>query len=514
MSLLNVINVSHSFGGRTILKNTSFRLLKGEHVGIVGANGEGKSTFINIILGNELPSEGKIEWAKHLDIGYLDQFSTLTKGKTIRDVLKEAFSHMFELEEQIYKNYDLMADADDKQMQELLDDIGEMQSMLEQSGFYEIDAKIEEVSNGLGLQVIGLDKDVSELSGGERAKVLLTKVLLQNPGILILDEPTNYLDENHINWLRNYLNNFENAFILVSHDTAFLNSVINVVYHIENGELTRYSGNYEQFVSTYEMKKRQADSAYEAQQREIKQMEDFIARNKARVATRGMANSRQKKLDKMEKLDKGRVQIKPNFVFKEGRPSGKVLFNAENLVLGYDRALTKPFDIEIVKGEHLVIKGINGVGKSTLIKTLLGIIKPFSGNVNKSPTITLGYFKQEVPGNRNTPRDEIWDSFPTLNQGEVHAALAACGLTYEQIDSQIITLSGGEAAKVRLCKLTIGEYNCLVLDEPTNHLDVLSKEALQEAINNYKGTVLLVCHEAEFYQGVASRVINLEDYAL
>ena len=184
---------------------------------------------------------------------------------------------------------------------------------------------------------------------------------------MILDEPTNYLDENHINWLKNYLNEFENAFILVSHDINFLNSVINVVYHIDNAELTRYSGNYDQFVSAYEMKKRQSDMAYEAQQREIKQMEDFIARNKARVATRGMANSRQKKLDKMERLDKGRVHIKPNFVFKEGKPSGKVLYRGENLVLGYDRPLTKPFDIEIVKGEHVVIKGINGIGKSTLI---------------------------------------------------------------------------------------------------------------------------------------------------
>lgn len=514
MSLLNVINVSHYFGGRQILKNANFRLLKGEHVGIVGANGEGKSTFINIILGNELPSEGKIEWAKHLDIGYLDQYSTLTKGKSIRDFLKEAFSFMFDLEQQIYKNYEEMADCTEDRMQELLDDIGEMQSMLEQSGFYTIDAKIEEISNGLGLSAIGLDKDVSELSGGERAKVLLTKVLLQNPGILILDEPTNYLDENHINWLKNYLNEFENAFILVSHDVAFLNSVINVVYHIDNAELTRYSGNYDQFIAAYEMKKRQADAAYEAQQREIKEMEDFIARNKARVATRGMANSRQKKLDKMERLDKGRVQIKPNFVFKEGRPSGKVLFNTTNLVLGYNRPLTKPINIEIVKGEHLVIKGINGVGKSTLIKTLLGIIKPFGGDVERSTTITLGYFEQEVEGNRNTPRDEIWDQFPTLTQGEVHAALAACGLTSEHIESQIITLSGGEAARVRLCKLTIGEYNCLVLDEPTNHLDVLAKESLAEAIKNYKGTVLLVCHEADFYQDVASRVINLEDYSL
>lgn len=513
MSLLNVINVSFNFGGRQILKNASFRLLKGEHVGIIGANGEGKSTFINLILGNELPSEGKIEWAKHLDIGYLDQFTTLTNGKTIRDVLKEAFNHMYLLEQQIYQNYDLMATASDDEIQELLDDIGEMQSILEQSGFYAIDAKIEEVSAGLGLQYIGLDKDVSELSGGERTKVLLTKVLLQNPNILILDEPTNYLDEKQIEWLKNYLNNFENAFILVSHDTSFLNSVINVVYHIENGELTRYSGNYEQFISAYEMKKRQADDAYEAQQQKIKQMEDFIARNKARVATRGMANSRQKQLDKMEKLDKGRVQIKPNFVFKEGRPSGKILYKAENLVIGYDRPLTKPFDVEIIKGEHIVIKGTNGIGKSTLIKTLLGIIKPISGEVYQSPTINLGYFEQEVLGNRKTPRDEIWDSFPTLTQGEVHAALAASGLTSEHIESQIITLSGGEAAKVRLCKLTIGEYNCLVLDEPTNHLDVLSKEALADAIKNYKGTVLLVCHDSDFYNIVATRIINLEDFA-
>ena len=235
MSLLNVVNVSHSFGGRTILKNTSFRLLKGEHVGIVGANGEGKSTFINIILGNELPSEGKIEWAKHLDIGYLDQFSTLTKGKTIRDVLKEAFSHMFELEEQIYKNYDLLADADDQQMQELLDDIGEMQSMLEQSGFYEIDAKIEEVSNGLGLQVIGLDKDVSELSGGERAKVLLTKVLLQNPGILIWSTQCNTA----VFWsvlFVHYL--YKSVIWILAHDLKFNSTSVVCVYVVSSWENT------------------------------------------------------------------------------------------------------------------------------------------------------------------------------------------------------------------------------------------------------------------------------------
>lgn len=514
MSLLNVINVSHNFGGRQILKNASFRLLKGEHIGIVGANGEGKTTFIKILLGDELPSEGKIEWAKHLSIGYLDQFTALTPGKTIRDVLKEAYGPMYKMEQEIVDSYELMADASDDKIGEILEDIGEMQSILENSGFYLIDVKIEEVAGGLGLLEIGLDKDVSELSGGQRAKVLLTKLLLQNPGILILDEPTNFLDENQVEWLKNYLINFENAFVIVSHDLHFLNDVINVVYHIEDGALTRYSGNYENFVSMYEMKKRQLNAAYNAQQQKIKEMEDFIARNKARVATRSMANSRKKQLDKMELIDKGRQQIKPKINFKEAKQSGKVLFSVENLVLGYDEPLTRPFALEIIKGEHLAIKGYNGIGKSTLIKTLIGQIKPYSGIVKMSPTVILGYFEQEVPENRKTALDEIWDSFPTLTHGEVRAALASCGLHSEHIESQIITLSGGEAAKVRICKLTIQASNCLILDEPTNHLDQLAKEALAEAINNYQGTIIIVCHEKEFYEKVATRVIAMEDYSL
>lgn len=514
MSLLNVQNVSHSFGGRQILKDVSFRLLKGEHVGIVGDNGEGKSTFIQILLGNELPSEGKIEWARHLNVGYLDQFTVLDPSKTIRDILKEAFKPMYQLEQEIFASYDKMADASEEEVEDILEDIGEMQSILEQGGFYLIDVRIEEVASGLGLQEIGLDQNVAKLSGGERAKVLLTKLLLQNPQILVLDEPTNFLDENQVDWLKNYLINFENAFILISHDTYFLNDVINVVYHIEDASLTRYSGNYEQFLSMYEMKKRQQDASYIAQQREIKDMEDFIARNKARVATRSMANSRQKKLDKMELIEKSRKKIKPNFVFKEARLAGKVLFRTEDLVIGYDKPLTKPINLEITRGEHLVIKGINGVGKSTFIKTLIGSIPPISGTATMSPTIVLGYFEQEVPGNRKTAQDEIWDTFPMLTQGEVRSALASSGLTSENIESQIITLSGGEAARVRLCKLTIQESNCLVLDEPTNHLDPLAKEALKEAINNYQGTIILVCHEKEFYQNIVSRVISMEDYSL
>ncbi len=298
MSILNVENVNHGFGARTILENASFRLLKGEHVGLVGANGEGKSTFLNIITGKLMPDEGKVEWCSRITTGYLDQHSSLTKGKSIREVLREAFQYMFDIEQEMLSIYEKMSDANESEIEAMMEDVGEIQSTLEHNGFYILDAKIEEVANGLGLGEIGLDRDVSDLSGGQRAKVLLTKLLLESPMILILDEPTNFLDANHIVWLKNYLKNYENSFILVSHDIPFLNDVVNVIYHVENAILTRYTGNYDQFQQMYQLKKTQTQQAYEKQQKEIERLEDFIARNKARVATTNMAKSRQKKLNK------------------------------------------------------------------------------------------------------------------------------------------------------------------------------------------------------------------------
>mgnify|MGYP002510206174 FL=1 len=293
MSVLNVEHVSHGFGARTILEDASFRLLKGEHVGLIGANGEGKSTFLNIITGQLQPDQGKVSWSSRVTVGYLDQHSVLKKGMTIRETLRTAFDDMFKLEQEMIALYDKMGEASPDEVEKMMNETSEIQDILDHNSFYTIDAKIEEIANGLGLGSIGLDKDVTDLSGGQRTKVLLTKLLLQNPTILILDEPTNYLDIEHIEWLTNYLKNYENAFILVSHDIPFLNSVINVIYHVENATLTRYTGDYEQFQAMYAMRKKQENAAFERQQQEIDRLEDFIARNKARVATRGMANSRQ-----------------------------------------------------------------------------------------------------------------------------------------------------------------------------------------------------------------------------
>ena len=513
MSILNVEKLSHGFGDRAIFTDVSFRLLKGEHVGFVGANGEGKSTFMNIITGKLMPDEGKIEWSKNVRVGYLDQHAVLEKGQTIRDVLQSAFAFLFDLEAQMNGYYAEMAEADEERMNFLMEETGSIQELLEHHDFYIIDSKVEEIGRALGLTDIGLDKDVTELSGGQRTKVLMGKLLLEKPDILLLDEPTNYLDENHIEWLKRYLIDYENAFILISHDILFLNSVVNLIYHVENAELNRYVGNYEKFQEVYEMKKAQLEAAYRKQQQEIEDLKDFVARNKARVATRNMAMSRQKKLDKMDVIELAKEKPKPEFNFKEARASGRYIFQTEDLVIGYDKPLSRPLTLSMERGQKIALVGANGIGKTTLLKSIIGEIPPISGKTTLGDYLYPGYFEQEKKYTDNvTCIDEIWKEFPSYTQYEVRSALAKCGLTTKHIDSMVKVLSGGEQAKVRLCKLINNETNVLLLDEPTNHLDVDAKEELKRALKAYKGSILLICHEPEFYQDVVTEVWNCEDW--
>lgn len=512
MSILDVKSVSHGFGSRVILENASFRLLKGEHVGLVGANGEGKSTFLNIITGKLMPDEGQVSWCNHITTGYLDQYSTLEKGKTIRDILKSAFAHMFELEQEIMNLYTKMGDCSPEEMDAILEEVGEIQSILEGADFYNLDSKIEEYAAGLGLLDIGLERDVSELSGGQRAKILLAKVLLENPMILILDEPTNFLDEDHIIWLKNFLKSYENAFILVSHDIPFLNEVTNVIYHIENAVLTRYTGDYYQFREMYELKKRQIEAAYKKQQKEIAHLQDFIARNKARVATTNLAKDRQKKLDRMDIIEIAREKPKPIFGFKTARTPSREIITVKNLVIGYNEPLTKSLNFTIERNQKIAIKGVNGLGKSTLLNTILKRIKSLSGEIEHGQFLEIGYFKQEEESSSVTALDEFWNEFPGLTNAEVRAALAKCGLTTDHITSQMRVLSGGENAKVRLAKIMNREINFLILDEPTNHLDVDAKEELKRAIKEFNGTVLMVSHEPEFYMDIATEIWNVEEW--
>ena len=515
MSILNVEHLSHGFGDRAIFQDVSFRLLKGEHIGLVGANGEGKSTFMNIITGKLMPDEGKVEWAKNVNVGYLDQHTVLEKGMTIREVLKSAFGPLFEMEANMNAICDRMGEASEEEMNEMMEELGTIQDLLMAHDFYIIDSKVDEVGRALGLDEIGMERDVTELSGGQRTKVLLGKLLLQKPDILLLDEPTNYLDVQHIEWLKRYLLDYENAFILISHDIPFLNSVINLVYHMENQRLDRYVGDYDKFQEVYAVKKAQLEAAYKRQQQEIAELEDFVARNKARVATRNMAMSRQKKLDKMEVIELAKEKPKPEFHFLEARTAGKYIFETKDLVIGYDEPLSRPLNLVMERGQKAVLVGANGIGKTTLLKSILGLTPALSGSVELGDYLSIGYFEQEMaPGNTNTCLNEIWKEFPSYTQYQVRSALAKCGLTTKHIESQVRVLSGGEQAKVRLCKLINRESNVLLLDEPTNHLDVDAKAELKRALKEYKGSILLICHEPEFYEGLATDIWDCRDWAL
>lgn len=507
MSILNVEHLTHGFGDRAIFQDVSFRLLKGEHIGLVGANGEGKSTFMNIITGKLTPDEGKIEWAKNVRVGYLDQHTVLEKGMTIKTVLSSAFDFLYEMEEQMNEICDKMGNASETELETYMEELGTIQDLLTMHDFYLIDSKVDEVARALGLTELGLERDVTDLSGGQRTKVLLGKLLLEKPDILLLDEPTNYLDAEHIEWLKRYLSDYENAFILISHDIPFLNSVINLIYHMDNQELNRYPGDYDKFQEVYAMKKAQLEAAYNKQQKEIADLKDFVARNKARVATRNMAMSRQKKLDKMDVIELAGEKPKPEFHFKEARTPGRYIFQTKELVIGYDEPLSSPLNLEMERGAKIVLTGANGIGKTTLLKSILGLIPPISGSVEPGDYLSIGYFEQEMDQNiATTCIEEIWQEFPGFSQYEVRSALAKCGLTTKHIESKVKVLSGGEQAKVRLCKLINRETNLLLLDEPTNHLDTDAKEELRRALIAYKGSILMVCHEPLFYEGLATDV--------
>ena len=507
MSILNVEHLTHGFGDRAIFQDVSFRLLKGEHIGLIGANGEGKSTFMNIITGKLMPDEGKIEWAKNVRVGYLDQHTVLKKGMSVRDVLASAFDFLFELEAQMNEICDKMGEASEEELDQYMEDLGTIQDLLTVHDFYLIDSKVEEVARALGLLELGLDKDVTDLSGGQRTKVLLGKLLLEKPDILLLDEPTNYLDAEHIEWLKRYLNDYENAFILISHDIPFLNSVINLIYHMDNQKLDRYPGDYDKFQEVYAMKKAQLEAAYNKQQKEIADLKDFVARNKTRVATRNMAMSRQKKLDKMDVIELAGEKPKPEFHFREARTPGRYIFRTNELIIGYEEPLSSPLNLEMERGQKIVLTGANGIGKTTLLKSILGLIPPISGSVEQGDYLSIGYFEQEMDQSISTTCiEEIWKEFPGFTQYEVRSALAKCGLTTKHIESLVKVLSGGEQAKVRLCKLISRDTNILLLDEPTNHLDVDAKAELKRALQEYKGSILMVCHEPDFYEGLATDV--------
>lgn len=512
MSILTIENLTFSFGDKVILKNANFRLLRGEHVGLIGANGAGKTTFLNIINGKYIPDKGTLYRSPSINIGHLDQHLELDKSLSIRATLKLAFTKLYKIEKRIFDIGDLLSSNTSNETEKLLKELGKLQDNLYASDFYKIDSLIDNAANGLGLSALGMDTPIEKLSGGQRTKVKLAKLLLENSDLLLLDEPTNYLDKEHIDWLSDYLSNYENSFIVISHDTAFLTRVTNVIYNVEFAIMKRYPGNYEAFLKLKDEESRRYIEEYTKQQEQIKKLEDFVNKNLVRASTTKRAQSRRKQLDKIERIDKPKLQAAPRFSFMLSRESGRLVFESSKLNIGYSYPIINNLNLALRKGQKIAITGCNGIGKSTLLKTIMGVLSPLAGSLRLGEYLNPIYFEQESKVTSNTAMEEVWEDFPKKTQKEIREALAKCGLKQEHILHKMSELSGGEQSKVRLCKLMMTPGNWLLLDEPTNHLDIYAKEALREALVKFNGTVLLVCHEEEFYKDWVTGVWNLEKF--
>jgi len=511
MSLLTVTDLSHSFGDKDLYQNASLTLYKGEHMGIVGQNGAGKSTLIKILLGFIAPTKGQIAWQRGLSIGHLDQYAEVDGALTIEAYLHAAFSDLYAMEEKLQALYADMANgATDSQLEKA----ALLQQTLEARDFYAIDSTVARVAAGLGLTVIGLGRRLGTLSGGQRAKVILAKLLLQKPDVLLLDEPTNFLDAPHIAWLTAYLSAYAGAFLIVSHDVSFLDGVTTCILDIEFQTLRKYHGRYSDFVRQKAHLREEYVRRYTAQQREIEALTDYIARNKARASTANMAKSRQKKLNRMEKLAPTSVQARPDITFASTALTALYALTVQGLEVGYAYPLLPKLSFSIAGGQKTVLTGFNGIGKSTLLKTLTGRLAPLGGSFSLDPQVKIGYFEQELvwaDGDR-TPFEILSEAYPALWPKQIRRELARYGVRAEHVLRPVRTLSGGEQNKVKLCRLSLCPHNFLILDEPTNHLDAETKGALHEALVRFEGSVLLVCHETAFYQGFADRVIDLEKW--
>ncbi len=512
MSILSVNNLTHTFDGKILFEKASFSVNNREHIGIVGFNGAGKSTFINIIAGNLTQDEGEVLWQNSTRFGYLDQHANIDRSLTIMEYLKQSFNHLIELEARMNKMYEDMATIEDMdEMEKLCIKTANMQDRLTESGYYEMEATIKKVANGLGVGAFGYDTPIGQLSGGQRAKVMLSKLLTDDYDIIMLDEPTNFLDLEHIEWLAKYLENYKGTFLLVSHDTAFLNRVTNFILSIENHAITKYSGNYDAFLLTFENNQRQYADAVKRQQAEIKKMEEYIAKNKARAATAGMANSRKKMLDRIEVLAKPTTVLPSTFSFACNSIITKDMLVVKNLSIGYGFPLLPNINLHIGGSDKLWIRGTNGIGKTTLLKTILNILPKLGGSSSIHLNAKVGYLEQDFDFNNkfSSATEYINEIYPRMSNKDVRTLLASVGLKGDLATKAIVNLSGGEQVRAKLAALEKKETSILILDEPTNHLDVMAKKELLLALQKYDGAIVLVSHEVDFASQLCNKIFDV-----
>ncbi|MDT2296755.1 ABC-F family ATP-binding cassette domain-containing protein [Enterococcus faecium] len=517
MILLQANQIARHFGAEVLFENIHLEISTGARVALVGRNGAGKSTLLKIIAGIEAPDEGKIAKNKTATLGYLAQDTGLDSNETVWNEMLKAFEQVRQMEERMRELEIFISEGtpDTPAYTSYLKEYDRLQHDFSDRNGYGYENEIRSVLHGFKFDSSFYDQKIDTLSGGQRTRLALARMLLQHPDILILDEPTNHLDIETLSWLENYLQSYTGALLIVSHDRYFLDKVVNEVYELSRRKMRHYKGNYSKYL---DLKAEQLTSewkAYEKQQTEIHKLEDFVARNLVRASTTKRAQSRRKTLEKMERLDRPQGDEKQaNFLFSIEKPSGNVVLQIEDAAIGYDDVtLSEPINLDIRRQEAIALVGPNGIGKSTLLKSIIHQIPFIRGKETLGTNVTIGYYDQgqaDLHTNK-TILAELWDEHPTTPEKEIRSALGTFLFSGEDVEKPIPLLSGGEKARVALAKLAMNKENFLILDEPTNHLDIDNKEVLENALIDYDGTLLFVSHDRYFINRIATKVVELSE---
>ncbi|UOE55755.1 ribosomal protection-like ABC-F family protein [Cytobacillus oceanisediminis] len=516
MILLQVNQLAKNFGADPILTNIKLEVQTRDRIALVGRNGAGKSTLLKIIARQMTYDSGEIIKPKEVTIGYLAQNTGLESELSIWDEMLTVFSHLQKQEKQLRSLEGQMADPDvlnnSDAYERILKEYDKLQVDFKENGGYQYEADIRSILHGLNFSSLGYDTKISSLSGGQRTRMALGKLLLTKPDILILDEPTNHLDIETLSWLEQYLQGYNGAILIVSHDRYFLDKVVSQVYEISRNQIRKYPGNYSSYLDQKDANFEREMKQFEKQQEEIAKLQDFIQRNLARASTTKRAQSRRKQLARMDVMDRPLGDEKSaSFGFDIDRQSGNEVLNIHSLAIGYEEIVSENISLRLARGDSIALVGPNGIGKSTLLKTIIKKISSFSGEIQYGSNVTIGYYDQEQAELTSNKRvlNELWDEYPLKPEKEIRTILGNFLFSGDDVLKTVSTLSGGEKARLALAKLMMQKANFLILDEPTNHLDLDSKEILENALIDYPGTILFVSHDRYFINRITTKVVEL-----
>ena len=511
--MIKVTELSFKYGIEPIYNNLNIRILKGEHIVLVGPNGSGKTTFLKLLAKELIPDKGDVLYEYPIKVGYLDQYITLDPNIKVSTYLNEIFNDLFVKELEMIDYYEKIAlgNLKDYEIENYLNYAESIQDYLLENNFYQIKSTISNIINGLGLTLDVLNKQIKHLSSGMRSKIILGKLLLENNDLILLDEPTNFLDTEHIKWLEEFLNGYDSAFLVVSHSESFLSNIAKVVFDLNGTSLTRYKGSYQTYLSEKEVRNREYDKEYIKQQKYIKETKDFIEKNITRASTSKRAKSRRKELNKVRELSKRHNDVTYTFDFPIKLRTGKEVLKVTDLEIGYNnKSLIEPISFEIRNEDKVVITGLNGVGKSTLINTIIGNLDKINGDFFWDKNVKINFLGQDdFYLTEETAFQVVNNEYFDFDRSKIYNLLATFGINFEMANRKINTLSGGEQMKIKLALMKNNYGNVLILDEPTNHLDFNAKEALKEALINYEGTLILVSHDTDFYEKICDYEITL-----